>query len=128
MQAYGCVTCLLEVEAMLNIVRTHVDLHVGKVLVQCPHASVVGTWCRAHISTTAAAKGGACTQTLLTDAILRDWSGRPASCMVHFTNRGTSNTCITATATAYWADTKMELLDQEEDSNGRKQGAKSIGD
>ena len=71
MQACGCVTYLLKVEAMLNIVRTHVDLHVGEVLVECPHASVVGTWCRAHISTPAAEKGGACTQTLLTDATLR---------------------------------------------------------
>lgn len=36
-------TCLLEVEPVLNVVRAHIDFHVGEVLVQSPHAAVVGT-------------------------------------------------------------------------------------
>lgn len=35
--------CLLEVEPMLDIVRADIDLHIREVLVQRPHAAVIGS-------------------------------------------------------------------------------------
>ena len=37
------IACLLEVEPMLDIVRADIDLHIWEVLVQRPHAAVIGS-------------------------------------------------------------------------------------
>ncbi len=63
------VTCLLEVEAVLNVVRAHVDFDMGEVLVERPHAAVVGAWSKSHTPQKPAAEvDGIRDQSVLTDS------------------------------------------------------------